>query len=85
MRWNELNLEEGYWAIPKEKMKMNIEFVCPSPQKSDRGVSGAILSDTLVRLGYQNRHTVHGFRSMFSTIVHNLYKEHGFHRSLFSS
>ncbi|WP_419769082.1 MAG: tyrosine-type recombinase/integrase [Candidatus Marinarcus sp.] len=107
MRWNELNLEEGYWAIPKEKMKMNIEFVCPlphqaiklikeiepysrhrsefvfpSPQKSDRGVSGATLSDTLVRLGYQNRHTVHGFRSMFSTTAHNLYKEHGFHSDI---
>ncbi len=107
MRWNELNLEEGYWAIPKEKMKMNIEFVCPlphqaiklikeieaysrhrskfvfpSPQKSDRGVSGATLSDTLARLGYQNRHTVHGFRSMFSTTAHNLYKEHGFHSDI---
>ncbi|RXJ76592.1 integrase [Arcobacter sp. F155] len=110
MRWNELNLEEGYWAIPKEKMKMNIEFVCPlphqavklikeiepysrhrsefvfpSPQKSDRGVSGATLSDTLVRLGYQNRHTVHGFRSMFSTTAHNLYKEHGFHSDIIES
>lgn len=110
MRWNELNLDEGYWAIPKEKMKMNVEFVCPlptqaiklirdiepysrhrsefvfpSPQKSDRGVSGATLSDTLVRLGYQNRHTIHGFRSMFSTTAHNLYKEHGFHSDIIES
>ncbi len=104
MCWDDLDLEKGYWAIPKEKMKMNVDFVCPlpkqainlikeiepftrqrskyvfpSPQKSDRGVAGATLADTLNRLGYQNRHCFHGFRSMFSTIAHELYKEHGFH------
>ena len=103
MCWDDLDLEKGYWAIPKEKMKMNVDFVCPlplqaiklikeiepftrhrskyvfpSPQKSDRGVSGATLADTLNRLGYQNRHCFHGFRSMFSTIAHELYKEHGY-------
>jgi integrase len=104
MCWDDLYLEKGLWAIPKEKMKMNVDFVCPlpkqainlikeiepftrqrskyvfpSPQKSDRGVAGATLADTLNRLGYQNRHCFHGFRSMFSTIAHELYKEHGFH------
>ncbi|MGE4383242.1 MAG: tyrosine-type recombinase/integrase [Arcobacter sp.] len=107
MRWDDLDLDKGYWAIPKEKMKMNVDFVCPlpsqaiklikeiepftrhrskyvfpSPQKSDRGVSGATLADTLNRLGYQNRHCFHGFRSMFSTIAHELYKEHGFHSDI---
>lgn len=107
MCWDDLDLEKGYWAIPKEKMKMNVDFVCPlpsqaiklikeiepftrhrskyvfpSPQKSDRGVSGATLTDTLNRLGYQNRHCFHGFRSMFSTIAHELYKEHGFHSDI---
>ena len=107
MCWDDLDLEKGYWAIPKEKMKMNVDFVCPlplqaiklikeiepftrhrskyvfpSPQKSDRGVSGATLADTLNRLGYQNRHCFHGFRSMFSTISHELYKEHGFHSDI---
>lgn len=107
MCWDDLDLEKGYWAIPKEKMKMNVDFVCPlplqaiklikeiepftrhrskyvfpSPQKSDRGVSGATLADTLNRLGYQNRHCFHGFRSMFSTIAHELYKEHGFHSDI---
>ncbi|MCT7555358.1 tyrosine-type recombinase/integrase [Aliarcobacter butzleri] len=107
MCWNDLDLEKGYWAIPKEKMKMNVDFVCPlpkqaiklikeiepftrqrskyvfpSPQKSDRGVAGATLADTLNKLGYQNRHCFHGFRSMFSTIAHELYKEHGFHSDI---
>ncbi len=107
MCWDDLDLEKGYWAIPKEKMKMNVDFVCPlpsqaiklikeiepftrhrskyvfpSPQKSDRGVAGATLADTLNRLGYQNRHCFHGFRSMFSTIAHELYKEHGFHSDI---
>ncbi len=110
MEWNELNLVQGHWAIPKEKMKMNIDFICPlpkqaikfikeiepyskhrskyvfpSPQKNDRGVSGATLSDTLIRLGYKDRHTVHGFRSMFSTTAHNLYKEHGYHSDIIES
>lgn len=107
MCWNDLDLEKGFWAIPKEKMKMNVDFVCPlpkqaikfikeiesytrhrskfvfpSPQKSDRGITNATLSDTLNRLGYQNRHCFHGFRSMFSTIAHELYKEHGFHSDI---
>ena len=58
------------------------EFVFPSPSKNDRGVSGATLSDTLNKLGYQNKHTFHGFRSMFSTIAYEYYKEHGFHSDI---
>ena len=58
------------------------EFVFPSPSKNDRGVSGATLSDTLNKLGYQNKHTFHGFRSMFSTIAYEYHKEHGFHSDI---
>ena len=61
------------------------EFVFPSPSKNDRGISGATLSDTLNKLGYQNRHTFHGFRSMFSTITYEYYKEHGFHSDIIES
>ena len=61
------------------------EFVFPSPFKADRGISGATLSDTLNKLGYQNRHTFHGFRSMFSTITYEYYKEHGFHSDIIES
>jgi integrase len=110
MCWDDLDLEKGLWAIPKEKMKMNVDFVCPlpkqaiklikeiepytinrskyvfpSPQKNDRGITGSTLADTLNRLGYQNRHCFHGFRSMFSTIAHELYKEHGFHSDIIES
>ncbi|RXK05391.1 tyrosine-type recombinase/integrase [Halarcobacter bivalviorum] len=110
MCWDNINLEKGVWEIPKEKMKMKVDFVCPlpkqaidilkqiepfsrhrsrfvfpSPYKNDRGVSGATLSDTLNKLGYQNKHTFHGFRSMFSTIAHELYKEHGFHSDIIES
>ena len=107
MCWDDLDLEKGFWAIPKEKMKMNVDFVCPlplqaiklikeiepftkhrskfvfpSPQKCDRGVAGATLTETLYKLGYQNKHCFHGFRSMFSTISYELYKEHGFHSDI---
>jgi len=107
MCWDDIDLEKAVWEIPKEKMKMKVDFVCPlpkqaidilkqiepfsrhrsrfvfpSPYKNDRGVSGATLSDTLNKLGYQNKHTFHGFRSMFSTIAHEKYKEHGFHSDI---
>lgn len=109
MCWDELDLENGIWAIPKEKMKMKIDFVCPlstqaikilkeiepysrhrsrfvfPSSKKDRGVSSATLSDTLNRLGYQNRHSFHGFRSMFSTTAYQLYKEHGFNSDIIES
>jgi integrase len=109
MCWDELDLEKGIWAIPKEKMKMKIDFVCPlssqaikilkeiepysrhrsrfvfPSSKKDRGVSSATLSDTLNRLGYQNRHSFHGFRSMFSTTAYQLYKEHGFSSDIIES
>jgi integrase len=110
MCWDDLDLEKGIWAIPKEKMKMKVDFVCPlptqaiyllkqiepfsrhrskfvfpSPYKNDRGVSGATLSNTLNKLGYQDKHTFHGFRSMFSTTAHELYKEHGFHSDIIES
>ncbi|PPK60320.1 phage integrase family protein [Malaciobacter marinus] len=110
MCWDDINLEKGVWEIPKEKMKMKVDFVCPLPKqaidilkqiepfsrhrsrfvfpsryKNDRGVSGAALSDTLNKLGYQNKHTFHGFRSMFSTIAHELYKEHGFYSDIIES
>ncbi|RBQ29792.1 tyrosine-type recombinase/integrase [Aliarcobacter vitoriensis] len=61
------------------------EFVFPSPFKADRGIAGATLSDTLNKLGYQNKHTFHGFRSMFSTIAYEYYKEHGFHSDIIES
>lgn len=107
MCWDDINFEKEAWEIPKEKMKMKVDFVCPlpkqainllkqiepfsrhrskfvfpSPYKNDRGVSGATLSDTLNKLGYQNKHTFHGFRSMFSTIAYEHFKEHGFHSDI---
>ncbi len=61
------------------------EFVFPSPSKNDRGIAGATLSDTLNKLGYKDRHTFHGCRSMFSTIAYEYYKEHGFHSDIIES
>ncbi|TLT03331.1 tyrosine-type recombinase/integrase [Aliarcobacter cibarius] len=110
MRWRELDLEKGVWEIPQERMKTNVDFVCPLPkqaielikqiepysrhrsefvfpsrQRKDIGVSGATLSANLNKLGYQDRHTFHGFRSMFSTIAYEYYKEHGFHSDIIES
>ncbi len=61
------------------------EFVFPSPNKNDRGIAGGTLSETLNKIGYQDRHTFHGFRSMFSTIAYEYYNEHGFHSDIIES
>ncbi|GGD44937.1 integrase [Malaciobacter pacificus] len=107
MEWDELDLDNAIWDIPKDKMKMNVDFVFPLPKQAvkiireiepysrprskyvfpsniriNQGVSRAVLSDTLKRLGYQDVHSFHGFRSMFSTIANELYKEHGFHSDI---
>ena len=107
MEWTELDLKNGIWDIPKEKMKMDNDFIFPLPTqaiklikeiepysrnrskyvfpsqtKNDRGVSGATLSETLNKLGYQNKHSFHGFRSTFSTIAHEYIKEHGFNSDI---
>lgn len=62
--------------------KNRSEFVFPSPYKNDRGVAGATLSDTLNKLGYKNKHTFHGFRSMFSTVCNDNMKSHGFNSDI---
>ena len=34
MCWDDLNLEKGIWEVPKEKMKMKVDFVCPLPTQA---------------------------------------------------
>ncbi|MGM0518790.1 MAG: tyrosine-type recombinase/integrase [Campylobacterota bacterium] len=34
MCWDDINLEKGVWEIPKEKMKMKVDFVCPLPKQA---------------------------------------------------
>lgn len=36
MEWNELDLDNSVWCIPKEKMKTRIDFVCPLPIQAIR-------------------------------------------------
>ncbi len=80
------------WRIPKERMKMGREHLVPlTPQVvailrelrdlSDGdmvfdGMSQNTMIFALYRMGYHSRLTVHGFRSMASTILN----EHGFNR-----
>lgn len=75
------------YAVAKEKMKMKVDFVCPLPTQSIKILKqiepfSKYRGNTLNKLGYQDKHTLHGFRSMFSTIAYKLYKEHGFHSDI---
>ena len=60
-------------------------FVFPSPTSNLKPMSDATLNHALMRLGYKDRMTSHGFRAMFSTTAHEKYKEHGFHSDIIES
>jgi len=61
------------------------KYVFPSPVSNLKCLSDATLGHALKKLGYQDRHTTHGFRSTFSTITHENMKEHGFNSDIIES
>lgn len=87
-----LRSDAPLWRIPKERMKMGREHLVPlTPQvvailrelrdlgDGDMvfdGMSQNTMIFALYRMGYHSRLTVHGFRSMASTVLN----EHGFNR-----
>ena len=62
--------------LPYSKHKS--KFIFPSPTSNVKPLSENTLNMALKRMGYKDRMTSHGFRSMFSTIAHEKIKEHGF-------
>lgn len=60
-------------------------FVFPSPTSSLKVISEGTLNQALMRLGYKDIMTPHGFRAMFSTSAHEHIKEHGFHTAIIES
>lgn len=61
------------------------KYVFPSPTSNLKPFSDATLNHTLMKLGYKDKITSHGFRAMFSTIAHEKIKEHGFHSDIIES
>ena len=61
------------------------KYVFPSPTSNLKCISDATLNHALMKLGYKDRITSHGFRAMFSTIAHEKVKEHGFHSDIIES
>ena len=53
------------------------DLVFPSPTSNLKPISENTLNQALMRLGYKNTMTAHGFRAMFSTIAHEKIVEHG--------
>ena len=60
-------------------------FVFPSPTSNLKAISDGTLNQALMRLGYKDIMTSHGFRAMFSTTAHEHIKEHGFHTAIIES
>lgn len=73
-----LKLIEPY---SKDKSK----YVFPSPTSNLKPISDATVNHALMRLGYKDKITSHGFRAMFSTICHEKIKEHGYYSDIIES
>ena len=54
-------------------------LVFPSPTSNSKPLSENTLNHALMKLGYKNLMTTHGFRSMFSTTANCHKTKHGFH------
>lgn len=54
------------------------KFVFPSPTTNLKPISENTLNHALMKLGYKNTMTSHGFRSMFSTTANRYKTKHGF-------
>lgn len=54
------------------------KFVFPSPTSSLKPISENTLNHALMKLGYKNTMTSHGFRSMFSTTANRYKTKYGF-------
>jgi len=63
----------------------NSKYLFPSPTTNLKPISENTLNHALMRLGYKNSMTSHGFRAMFSTIAHEKIKEHGFNSDIIES
>ena len=61
------------------------KYVFPSPTSNLKPFSDATLNHALMKLGYKDKITSHGFRAMFSTTAHEKIKEHGFHSDIIES
>ena len=53
------------------------KYVFPSQTTNLKPISENTVNHALHKMGYKNRHSSHGFRSMFSTICHENIREHG--------
>lgn len=58
------------------------KYVFPSSISNLKTMSENTLNHALMKMGYKGVMTVHGFRSMFSTIAHEKIDEHGYHSAI---
>lgn len=66
-----------------EQYSRNIsKYVFVSSTHTDRHISENTLNNALKRMGYKGVHTMHGFRSTFSTILHENITKHGKHSDI---
>ena len=77
----------GDFVIEKLKEAMQIEYrdsnyVFPSPLNKNKPLSDNTLNSALKRMGYKGLHTVHGFRSTFSTNAYDMMNEHKFNEDI---
>jgi len=84
-KWEEIDLESATWRIPAERMKLRVEHLVPQDLHKitgesefvfpgDRNPKQPMSNNTLLyggiyRMGLRSRATIHGFRSLASSIL----------------
>lgn len=63
----------------------NSKYVFPSSTSNLKPLSENTLNHALMKMGYKGTMTIHGFRSMFSTIAHENIDKHGFNSDIIES
>lgn len=92
MKWDEIDFEKMIWIIPKEKMKMKVDFIIPLPTQAIRILKeiepySRHLSKFVFPSMYKNDRSVCG-GTLSATLIKLGYKgRHTFHgfRSMFST
>jgi integrase len=71
--------------IKEAELFKSSKFVFPSQTTNLKPISENTLNHALHKMGYKDRHSSHGFRSMLSTIAHELRSEHGLNSDVIES
>jgi integrase len=73
---------QAFKLIKELEQSKSSKYLFPSSITNNKVISDNTLTQALKRMGYKEKHTIHGFRSSFSTIAHENTMKHGFYSEI---